>query len=131
VTGARTTVEQKIIHDHTEWMQQNAGGLRLLDTRHLITQPTYENEILRRRTISELGSQIALDAFKRGLAVIALAKPQYLVHPYMAAGHSGIPHIGPEPEWMTVPPVPGLIDSTWLVEIKVEAYGFPIGIREV
>jgi hypothetical protein len=125
-------IDQRIIDDHAEWMRQNAHGLRLLDNTCRLTPMSFGSESIRARAIENMGVQIAVDAFKRGLAVIALAPPQYFVERFMGAWMAPSRPITPEPAgWLPAPPPAELIDADSLIAIKIEAYGFPIGPREV
>lgn len=125
------SIEQKIVNQHADWMRENAYGLRLLDNTIGITPAIFADEALRMKTISDLGLQIAVDAFRRGLAVIALTPPQYLVQDHLGAWMEPSKPITPEPAgWLPAPPPASMIDPNARILIKIEAYGFPIGPRE-
>lgn len=134
----RTYIEQKFVDQHTEWMRENAGGLRIFDTARSLTPEQFADETFRNQTIRSMGAQIALDAFRRGLGLIALAPPQYRVEHFMGAWMGGTRPMGHESlighervEWLTVPPPANLIEPNEFIQIKIEAFGFPIGPREV
>lgn len=126
------SVDQKIVDQHAQWMRENAGGLRLLDITHRLHPNAFANEIVRRKTIEDLGISLAVDAFKRGLGVMALSEPRYRVERFMGAWTGTSRPITPEPSgWLPAPPPADLIDPDALILLKIEAYGFPIGPREV
>jgi hypothetical protein len=128
----RTAIEQRVIDQHTEWMRENAFGLRMLDTSMALTTAMYANESLRQQAIEDMGAQIARDAFKRGLGIIALSPPQYLVHRHLGAWMDPERIITPEPGgWLPAPPPASMLERDSRIEIKIEAFGFPIGKREV
>jgi hypothetical protein len=126
------TLEARIVGAHAEWMTQHAPGLRLLDTTQLITASAYADEILRRKLIDDMGSQMAVDAFKCGMAVIALSKPQYLVQEWMGAGSAYFPRVAhQQAPWTAEKPDPARLERDTMIAIKLEAYGFPLAVREV
>lgn len=128
----RTAIEQRVIDAHTEWMRDNAHGLRLLDSAIGITPDILANEELRTKMLSDLSLQIAVDAFKLGLAVIALAEPQYFVQNHVSAWmDSNKPIPSERAGWLPAPPPANMIEPNARILIKIEAYGFPIGPREV
>jgi hypothetical protein len=128
----RTAIEQRVINQHTEWMRENAFGLRLLDLTRMLSADMFGNETIRQQLIDDMGSQIALDAFRRGLSVMALATPQYMVHRHLGAWEDPDRIITPEPaSWLPAPPPASMLEPNCVIEIKIEAYGFPIGKREV
>lgn len=127
----RTAIEQRVIDEHTDWMRANAFGLRKFETSIVVTPLMFANQSLRNQAIEDMGVQIAQDAFKRGFGVIALSSPQYFVHVAMGAWMDPNDAIVPRPgDWQTsTPPTP--LPQGSRIEIKVEAFGFPIGKREV
>lgn len=126
------TLEERIVGAHAEWMTEHAPGLRLLDTTQLITASAYADESLRRKLIDDMGAQMALDAFKCGMAVIALSEPQYLVQEWMGARSPYFPRVAHEQTpWTTEEPNEAQLDFDTMIAIKVEAYGFPLAVREV
>jgi hypothetical protein len=128
---SRTAIEQRVIDEHTEWMRDNAFGLRMFETSAVLNPGMFANEQLRRRSIEDMGVQIAQDAFKRGFGVIALSAPQYFVHEALDAWMDPNSAIIPKPgDWQVAPPALPLPANS-RVEIKIEAFGFPIGKREV
>lgn len=128
----RTRIDQRVIDQHTEWMRDNAGGLRLLDNRQGMPPNAFANEALRQQVIKDLGAQMALDAFKRGLGILALSEPLYFVQRYMGAWMDpSKPVPSDSPGWLPAPPPTDMIETDALILIKIEAYGFPIGRREV
>lgn len=128
----RQSLEQRIISQHANWMNENAPGLRMLDISHLVTSAMYSDPKLRTRLIDDMASQMARDALKRGLAVIALAAPQYRVQEWMGAASAFFPRVAHhQPEWTTEEPDSARLDRDTMVEIKLEAYGFPLAVREV
>lgn len=128
----RTAIEQRVIDAHTKWMRDNAYGLRLLDITRMLSAQMFSNETLRQQLISDMGSQIARDAFSRGLGVMALATPQYQVHHHLGAWEDPNRIITPEhSEWLPAPPPASMLEPNSVIGIKIEAYGFPIGKREV
>jgi hypothetical protein len=127
-----TDIDQRVINAHTEWMRENAAGLRKLDLSQTIDVGTFESESLRQRLIDDMGSQIARDAFSRGLGLIALSPPQYFVHSHMGAWMDPDRLIAREhSDWLAAPPPASMLAPNTLIEIKIEAFGFPIGKREV
>ena len=137
---SRAHIEQKFVDAHTEWMRENAAGLRIFDIARSLAPRLFADEKFRDQTLRNMGTQLALDAFRRGMGLIALAPPQYRVESFLGAwegvggsrpvGHESL--IGPERvEWLTEPPPAHLIDPWALIQIKIEAFGFPIGPREV
>lgn len=126
-----TATEQRVINEHTEWMRAHAFGLRMFETSTVLTPSMFANTSLRLRAIEDMGLQIARDAFKRGFGVIALSPPQYLVHTVMDAWMDPDSVITPKPG-IWGPDAPALpLPGESRVEIKIEAFGFPIGKREV
>jgi hypothetical protein len=125
------TLEERIVGAHAEWMTQHAPGLRLLDTTQLITASAYADEALRRKLIDDMGSQMAIDAFKCGMAVIALSEPQYLVQEWMGAGSAYFPRVAhQQAPWTTEEPNAAQLERDTMIAIKLEAYGFPLAVRE-
>jgi hypothetical protein len=127
---AAVTIEHRVIDDHATWMRKNAVGARDLELPKVMSSGQFFNELLRRQLISDMGAQMAVDAFKRGLAVIALAPPQYRVLVRLTPLHEGVPYIGPEPEWETELPKREFVNEADLIEVRLTAYGFPIASRE-
>jgi hypothetical protein len=77
-------------------------------------------------------SQIARDAFERGLGIIGLAEPFYRVEQYLALRQTPLdPGSYQNPEWTHEEPEAQLLDQHATVEILIEAVGFPIRIQEV
>ena len=129
---AATPPEQRIVDQHTAWMRANALGLRLLDITRTLSAETFGNETLRRQVISDMGSQIARDAFSRGLGVMALTPPQYQVHRHLGAWEDKDRIITPEhSEWLPASPPASMLEPNSVIGVKIEAFGFPIGKREV
>lgn len=128
----RTAIEQRIVDQHTEWMRDHAYGLRMLEATQVVSRAKFGDEQQRRALIEEMGAQIVRDAFRRGLGVIALSAPQYLVLRHLGAWTDPERAITPDGAgWLPAPPPAGLIEQDARVEIKIEAFGFPIGSREV
>jgi hypothetical protein len=126
------SIERKIVDQHTEWMRENAYGLRMLDGVRRLNPASFGSESIRDRAIEELGSQIVVDAFRRGLGIIALSPPQYFVERFMGAWTDSSRPIAPEPAgWLPALPPADMIDADSRILIKIEAFGFPIGPREV
>lgn len=128
----RTAIEQRVIDAHAEWMREHAEGLRLLDVTHRLHPREFESESIRASRIKDMGAQMAVDAFRRGLGVIALSEPHYRVERFMGAWSDTSRPIAAEPGgWLSAPPPAGMIEPDSLIVIKIEGFGFPIGPREV
>lgn len=128
----RTMIDQRIIDAHAEWMREHAFGLRMLTLSQAMGSGAFANETLRQQLIEDIGSQIARDAFKRGLGIIAMTPPQYLVRRHLGLWLDPDRVIVPErEEWLPAPPPASMLEPRTTVEIMIEAFGFPIGKREV
>lgn len=130
-TVPRTGPEQQVIDEHAEWMRKNALGLRRLDLTRMMGADLFGSEAHRQKLIEQMGIQIALDAFKRGLGVITLSSPRYLIHRHVGAWEEPSPALVPEDtDWLSTPPSASTLEPRTLIEIKIEAFGFPIGKHE-
>ena len=121
------SLEQKIVDQHAEWMRENAEGLRLLDNTVHLSPEQYAADDLREQTIRWLGSQIAVDAFRNNLAVIALSPTLYLVQDDLGVQRDASEPVG----WLPTPPPANAFKADSQILIKIEGYGFPICPREV
>lgn len=128
----RTAVEQRVVDDHGDWMRSNAFALRILEITKTLGVKLFANGVMRQQIFDEMGLQIAQDAFMRGMGILALSAPQYAVHRYAGAW------VDPEAQtfldrmqWLPALPPLDMLESSARIEIKIEAYVFPIAKREV
>lgn len=126
-----TNAVEAFVIEHGQYLKDYPGQARILSLTRALHAGPYENPAVRKVTIREMRSQIARDAFERGLGIIGLADPLYRVEQYLALRETP-PEPGSylNPEWTEDEPPPELLDDHASVEIMIEAVGFPIRIRE-
>jgi hypothetical protein len=118
--------------EHGQYLKDYPGQARILSLSRRLPRHAYSSLSHRTGVIREMRSQIARDAFERGLGIIGLAEPFYRVEQYLALRRA-LPDPGSyqNPEWTHEEPEAHLLDQRATVEILIEAVGFPIRIQEL
>lgn len=117
---------------HGQYLMDYPGQASLLSLSRTLPRYSWVSMPHRTGVIREMRSQMARDAFERGLGIIGLANPFYRVQQYLALRNTP-PEPGSyqSPEWTHDAPSPQLLDEHASVEIMIEAVGFPIRIQEL
>jgi hypothetical protein len=123
---------ETFVVEHGQYLKDYPGQARILSLTRMLPRHAYSSTPHRTGAVREMRSQIARDAFERGLGIIGLAEPFYRVEQYLALRQTPLdPGSYQNPEWTHEEPEAHLLDQRATVEILIEAVGFPIRIQEV
>jgi hypothetical protein len=124
-----TNQPETFVVEHGQYLKDYPSQARILSLTRRLPRSAYSSMPHRTGAVRDMRSQIARDAFERGLGVIGLAEPFYRVEQYLALPQTPLDGSYENSEWTHEEPEAHLLDQYATVEILIEAIGFPIRIQ--
>lgn len=125
-----TEIEAAFAETLAAHLQLNAEALRMLDGSRRMHARTFKNPTARETVIEGLRHQMVTEAFDVGLGILACTDVLYRVHAYLGVRYEDEKAPASDRPWRSIVPELSELDDQSVVELRIEAIGAPVLLRE-
>lgn len=125
-----TEIEAAFAKTLAEHLALNAEALRMVEVSRRMRASVFRDEPSRLAVIVSMRHQLVAEAFDVGLGILSCTDVFYRVHDSLAVRYEDEKAPTVDQPWRAIAPVPSELAETSVVELRLDAIGAPVLLRE-